>query len=297
MGNQQNKSQETALLALREDIDKIDNQMISLLKKRMKVIAKVGELKKNNQEKFFIRSSREADMVKNLVKKSDATFPQSAIVSIWRKIITVANMHEQLLRVAIHNPKNIPDYEYLVREYYNDVAPVLTMDSATNVVAEIEKGEVQIGIFALPEEKDVTQKEDSSENWWINLANNRLGLRVFALIPFVEFSAREKNFEAIRLVAAAIKNPEKSSDDNSLLYVELDKEISRAQLLSVLKEQGLEAKILKSVKLHQIEGVIFYLLELRGFYLEEDEAIKNFSKSKIKPYVKILGHYAAPIKI
>jgi hypothetical protein len=206
-------------------------------------------------------------------------------------------MCEQTLRIAIHNPKNISDYEYLVKEFYSDVTPILTFDSATNVVAAIEKDDVQIGIFALPSEEDSAQKEDSSENWWINLANNRLGLRVFALIPFVEFSAQEKNFEAIRLVATAIKNPEKSSDDNSLLYVEVNKEISRAQLLSALKEQGLEAKILKSVKLQQVEGIVFYLLELRGFYLEEDVVIKNFSKSKIKPYVKVLGHYAAPIKI
>lgn len=298
MENQHNKSQETALQAFRGDIDKIDNQLISLLEQRMQIITKVGELKKNNREKFFIRSNREADLIKNLVKKPDLTFPKSAIISIWRKIITVANMCEQTLRIAIHNPKNISDYEYLVKEFYSDVTPILTFDSATNVVAAIEKDDAQIGIFALPQEsEDSQQKEDSSENWWINLANNRAGLRVFAMIPFSDDSAHEKNFTTIRLVAAAIKNPEKSSDDNSLFYVEVDKEISRAQVLLALKEWGLEAKILKSVKLHQVESIIFYLIELRGFYLETDEVIKNFSKSKIKPYVKILGHYATPIKI
>lgn len=298
MENQHNKSQETALQAFRVDIDKIDDQLISLLEQRMQIITKVGELKKNNQEKFFIRSNREADLIKNLVKKPDLTFPKSAIISIWRKIITVANMCEQSLRIAIHNPKNISDYEYLVKEYYSDVAPILMMDSATNVVAEIEKGEVQIGIFALPQEiEDFLQKEDSGENWWINLANNRAGLRVFAMIPFAEFSAQNKNFNSIRLVAAAIKNPEKSSDDSSLLYVEVGNEISKPQILSAFKEQDLSAKILKSVKLRQVESIIFYLIELQGFYLETDEVIKKFSKSKIKPYVKILGHYATPIQI
>ncbi len=300
MENQQNKSQEAALQALRQDIDKIDDQILSLLKKRMQVITKVGELKKNNQEKFFIRSNREADMIKNLLAKADSTFPKSAIISIWRKIITAANMHEQPLRIAIHNPKNISDYEYLVKEYYSDAVPILNLDSSTNVVAEIEKGEVQIGIFALPKDaEDSHRKEDSSENWWIGLANNRLGLKVFAIIPMVqnisEFSAHEKNFDAIHLVAVAIKKAEKSSSDNSLFYVELSSEFSKSQLLSAFKEQGISAKILKSVKMQQVDGIVFYLLECEGFFEEEDEVVKALKKTKIKPYVKVLGHYATAI--
>jgi len=298
MENQQNKSQETALQAFRQDIDKIDDQLISLLEQRMQIISKVGEFKRNNQEKFFIRSNREADMIKDLVKKADSNFPKSAIVSIWRKIIAAANMHEQPLRIAIHNPRNISDYEYLVKEYYSDAVPTLTFDSATNVVSEIEKGEAQIGIFALPRSsEDPHRKEDSNENWWISLANNRLGLRIFAMIPFTEFSAHEKKLDAIQLVAAAIKNPEKSSSDNSLIYVELSTEFSRSQLSAAFKEQGIDARILKSVKMQQVDGIMFYLLDCQGFFEEEDAAIKNLKKTKIKPYLKILGHYATPIKI
>jgi chorismate mutase len=301
MENQQNKTCqttcETALLALRQEIDQIDNQIISLLVQRMEVIARVGELKKNHQEKFFIRSNREADMIKDLVKKSGNILPKSTIISIWRKIITTANMDEQTLRIAIHNPNNIPDYTYLVKEYYNDLVPFHNFDSATNVVMEMEKGDAQIGVFALPKDEHDGGREDAKENWWIALANNRLGLKVFAKIPFFEFLDVEKNNNKIELVAVAAKNPEKSSDDNSLLYVEVNKETSRATILAALKENNLDAKILKSVKLQQVEGIVFYLIEVRGFYLEEDKVIKAFSKSKAKAYVKVLGHYATAIKI
>ena len=286
--NQQNK----ALTAFRSEIDKIDNQIISLLEDRMAIITKVADLKKNNQEKFFIKSAREADMIKDLVKKSDI-IPQTTIVNIWRKIITAANMREQPLHIAIHNPKNISDYAFLVREYYSDAVAISMSDSATNVVSELEKGVAQIGIFQLPQ----NDSENSAENWWINLANNRLGLRVFAKIPPVEYSGHEKNFEAIQLVAAAIKEPEKSSSDNSLLYVELSKEISKSQLISTLKESGIDGRILKSVRLPQVEAVVFYLLDVVGFFDENDAIISAFKKSEIKPYTKVLGHYATPIKI
>jgi hypothetical protein len=297
MENQSNKTPEAPLLALREEINQIDNQIISLLMQRMNIITRVGELKKNNQEKFFIRSNREADMIKDLVKKSGNILPKTTIISIWRKIITTANIHEQPLAIAIHNPKNIPDYDYLVKEYYNELVPLQNFDSATNVVAEIEKDEAQIGIFALPHEIGEEKKEDPKENWWISLANNRLGLKVFAKIPFYEIVDQKKDLDKIELVAVAAKEPEKSSDDRSLIYLEVAKEISKTQILSVLKELSLIGRILKSVKLAQVEGIMFHLIELDGFYLESDLAIKNFSKSKAKPYIKVLGHYAVPINI
>jgi chorismate mutase len=290
--NQQNKTCEASLLPLRQDIDKIDDQIISLLKDRMEVVTKVGELKKNSQEKFFIRSNREADMIKNLIEKSKNFLSSETIISIWRKIITAANMREQSLRIAIHNPHDVVDYTYLVREYYSNCVPMHNFDSVNNVVLALEKSEAQIAVFALPKNNFDLKVEDAAENWWIALANNRNGLRVFAKIPFAKFLDEKTQNNQIELVAVAAKNPEKSSDDNSLFYAEVSHEISKTQVLAAFKEQGLVAKILKSVKLHQVDGMVFYLIEVVGFWLEEDEVIKNFSKSKAKAYVKILGHYA-----
>lgn len=295
MENQQNKTCETALLALRQEIDKVDNQIIQLLGDRMQIINRVGELKKNNEEKFFIRSSREADMIKNLIKISDSNFPKSAIVSIWRKIIAAANMHEQQIKIALHNPKNISDYSYLLREYYYAAVPIDCHDSATNIVTDLEKGVAQIGVFALPKEKEGQEKSDMSDNWWIGLANNKSGIKIFAKIPFVE--SQEEDGDKINLVAVAIKPAEKSQEDNTLLYVELKKETSRSQIMAALSELGLKATILKSTKLSQIDDVIFYLVELEGFHAETDEKIQILSKSKIRPYVKVLGSYALPVRI
>ena len=294
MENQQNK----ALTSFRKEIDQIDDEIISLLKKRMQIILKVGELKKENNEYFFIKSAREADMIKDLIKKTGSDFPPSVIVNIWRKIITAANMSEQPIAVGVHNPSNSSEYNFLIKEYYNNQVPIYNFDSATNVVLEMEKGEVQIGAFLLPQDGfEEGKKEEAKENWWISLANNRSGLNVFAKIPFVKFSNEEKNLTKLQLVLVAKKQPEKSKEDNSLLYVEVSKEVSRSQILQALKENGLQGKILKSVLLQQVEGIAFYLIELQNFYLSEAEEIQNFSKSKIKPYIKIIGHYALPIVI
>lgn len=292
--NQQNKK----LALFREQIDEIDLKILNLLKDRMEVIKNVGELKKSNNEKFYIRSNREADMIKNLVNLAEDKFPKSTIINIWRKIITSANMNEQALRIAIHNPRNIADYTYLTREYYNNDVPIINYDSANSVVAELENSQAQIGIFALPDSsEDGEKKEDTKENWWISLANNRIGLKVFAKIPFVEFAQKDKNSNSIQLVAVAIKEAEKSSCDKSLITIETGKEINKSAILSALKEVGIEGKILKSAQVMQFDGIKFHLIELEGFYLENDEIFKKLSQSKIKPYVKVLGHFAQTILI
>ena len=163
--NQQNKT----LALFREQIDEIDLKILNLLKDRMAVIKNVGDLKKSYNEKFYIRSNREADMIKNLVNLAENKFPKSAIINIWRKIITTANMNEQELRIAIHNPKNISDYTYLIREYYNNDVPIINYDSANSVVSDLENKNAQIGIFALPSSNDESdKKEDTKENWWIS---------------------------------------------------------------------------------------------------------------------------------
>lgn len=273
------------LLGFRDEINKIDEKVLSLLQKRMKIVDGVAKLKTKNKENFFIKSAREADMIKELLRKFGDDFPKETIINIWREIITASNMHEQPIQIAVLNPNNISDYDYMVREYYSSNVPIKNFSSTFSLISEIEKGQVQIGVFALPNDND------GGENWWINLANNKIGLKVFAKIPFIEYENNANNYTRTNLLTIAIKEAEKSKDDNSLLYVEVDQEITKPQILSSLKQCNLAGKILKYTKLEQVEGVGFYLIELDGFFNQEDVAIKNFSKLTIKPYIKILGHY------
>jgi chorismate mutase len=279
---------------LRQEIDQIDNQIIALFESRKSVVNQVARLKKENKEKFFVKQAREADMIKNLISKPGLKFPKSTIIDIWRKLITAANIHEQPLSVALHNPKNIADYNYLIREYYNNEVPIIKCDSAQNVLSEIERGIANIGVFALPKDS----KEDLDENWWINLVHNKHNLKVFAKIPFAEHKREESHGNnQFQLVVVAEIKPEKSLDDNSLLCIELNSSSSKTQLINLLNEHKLNFKILKTAKLPQVEGINFYLVEVDGFIEENSELFNSLNHNKLKPYVKLIGHYAKPIVI
>lgn len=289
--NQHNKN----IQILRDEIDAIDKQIIELIKSRMSIIPRVSELKKNNNEKFYIKSAREADMIKNLVSKVEGNYLKQAVASIWRKIICVANMEEQVLKIGIHNPRSIIDYEYLVKDHFLVQANINNFDSATNLITEMQNGSINIGVFLLPNENDDFDKKDSfQENWWINMANNQIGLKIYSKIPFVEFYSNKK-MSNISLVATAIKSPEQSIQDSTVICLEANSQFSKSQIISLFKDNNFNPKILKSVKIQQLLGMVFYLIELDGFYLEDNLILKKLSQSNIKPFIKVLGHFPKPI--
>lgn len=275
------KKSEEALSLLRQKIDKIDEKLISLFEERMKIVAEVGQLKKNNKERFFIKSAREADMIKSLIAKSN--LPQSLVVDIWRKLITTANICEQPFSIAAHRSKKTDDYERILRQYYNDSIPILYFDKVDDVIDAAKKNAETIAVFALPTASKNSADEDQSENWWINLANDNGNLKVFAQLPLIKLSNR------INLVAAATKEVEQSSSDNSLIYIELENEFSESDLIFILSSCQFSAKILRtSIKSRSLASGDFrkvlgsaelprtsYLIESEEFLSESDEKIKN----------------------
>jgi chorismate mutase len=266
--NQQDKN----LQSFRQQIDKIDSQIINLLEERMRVVSQVTSFKKGNNEKFFIKSAREVDMIKGLVAQAGENIPPALVANLWRKIITASNMHEQPIRVIINNPRDISDYKYLVKAYYSESVPIVELNNTDELIAEFKKNSAQIAVF------DVSEK-----TWWIDLASNEVGLNIFAKTPLI------KSDDQIELFLAAVKDPEKSSSDSSLLVIEIADNFSERDLIESLESCGFEAKILQTAE------NTHYLVEIAGFYLKKDQLIAALQQSRIKPTVKILGHYANQI--
>lgn len=298
--NQHNKNNKN-LQDLRNEIDEIDHEIINLINRRMSIIPKVSEIKKNNNEKFFIKSSREADMIKNLVKKVENNSLKLAVINIWRKIITNANNCEQKLKIGIHNPLSLVEYEYLVREFFSQEISITNFDSATNLIAEIEKSTINIGVFLLPKfENEFDKKDTTQKNWWINISNNRVGLKIYAKIPFFEFTSKindHKKNDQLQLVLSAIKEAEPSGSDNTILSIEVSNSVSKSEIFSLFTNNNFNLKLLSCVKNSQFIGISLYLVEINGFFTENDLRIKQLSQDKIKPFIKVLGNYPLPIII
>ena len=276
------KQQYNKLLQYRRQIDEIDQKIIDLLKARMEVVAQVGKYKEKTKDRLFIKSNREADMIKNLANKIGDHLPKSAIVTIWRKIITSANILEQNLKIGIYNPQNLEKYYYLTREYYGDFVPIINFDNgAEEILAEISKNNIQLAVFALPN----NLVKNSENNWWIDLANQNSELKIFAKFPFVKYE-KDQNQEQNDLVVLAIKEEEQSISDKTLFVTKLAEDSDVNSLEKTLEEFDFSAKILAKNEQN-------YLVEIDGFFKQNDEKIQLLKNHKINP--KIIGHYPTPI--
>lgn len=265
-------------------IDKIDYQILKLLETRMEIVKEVGDFKSKKNDKFFIKSAREADMINNLITKASKNIFPETILGIWRKIITNANLLEQKIKIALHNPKKTNDYIHPLREYYNDLVPINNFENVSNIIHSLQKKEHQIAAFSLPKYLD----HPDNNNWWIYFSANN-DIKIFAKTSF----AKKNCHESVDLVLAASKNIEKSQSDNTLSVIEFKKnKTSQNNIFHKLEELGFKFKILDKSNLVQIPDIDFYLIEFENFIDTKNKKLNQFIESDLKPFIKIIGYYA-----
>lgn len=257
---------------LRKEIDQIDDEILSLLKKRMIKVAKVGEYKTRNRDKFFIRSARESDMIRSIVAKSaDTNLPPSAIISIWRKIITSANIYEQDLKIGVWNPEGDSSLAYIIKDYYLNDISLENFRDISNLFAAANR---EINIIAFPHFKERELK------WWKEISKQGVELKIYARLPFLVNFGQE-------IFIAAAKNMEQSSDDKTLLVFDfLDKE--QVDIEAVIEKLGYgKTKILDTLKSGDLLSL---LIELPMFIGDESNISSKLKDNNIG--VKIIGCYS-----
>lgn len=253
---------EKSLKALRTKIDAIDVQILSLLKSRFEIVHEVGELKNSHNENFFIRSAREADMLRALIDLSEDKLPNNLIIDLWRKIITSANVCEQPIKIGLYCQKEEEERCLIeLYRYYNNEIEIKFFDKSEDLFLEIEEKEIQIAAIDL-------FSQDSS--WWLNLATKHKSIKLFTKIPFLTQGKKE-------IMLFAIKEAEKSSSDETVIYVEAPLNIDPAIFTS---------KVLAKARK---KGKMIYLLSYQKFITEAElSSIDENNQMNVK---KIIGYF------
>jgi chorismate mutase/prephenate dehydratase len=92
-----------ALLALRERIDVVDRELLTLLNRRAALALEVGELKKHEGSPVF-RPEREAQVIAGLKTANPGPLRGDSVAPIWREIMSACRSLEQPSRVAYLGP-------------------------------------------------------------------------------------------------------------------------------------------------------------------------------------------------
>jgi chorismate mutase/prephenate dehydratase len=94
---------DAALQSLRERIDAVDGELLTLLNRRAALALEVGELKKREGSVVF-RPEREAQVIDGLKLRNAGPLKSESIAPIWREIMSACRSLETPTRVAYLGP-------------------------------------------------------------------------------------------------------------------------------------------------------------------------------------------------
>lgn len=92
------------LLKLRNEIDSLDRQLLSLVNQRAHVAEQVGELKKQEGTAFF-RPDRVAQVIEKIKSNNPGPLKGAHVAAIWREIMSACLALESPQRVAVLGPE------------------------------------------------------------------------------------------------------------------------------------------------------------------------------------------------
>ena len=133
-----------ALNPLRQRIDEIDDEILRLLTERAEIVLEVGRIKNTHQAPLHV-PEREAAILKRLMDNNPGPFPQAAVKSVFKEIISHCLNMEGPIRIAYLGPE--ATYTHLAaRHFFGSGCTFVPCESIPEVVAACHKGQATYGI-------------------------------------------------------------------------------------------------------------------------------------------------------
>ncbi|WP_457746716.1 prephenate dehydratase [Sulfurimonas sp.] len=139
----------------RVEIDKIDNEVLALLNKRMKVVERVGEIKKDSGGAIY-RPEREKAIIERLVTLNaeiDGLLNKSAIEAIYLEIFAVARNLELPERIAYLGPEGSFTHQ-AAESRFGAMSDYVSLNSIESVFKTLEAKRAKFGVVPIENSRD-----------------------------------------------------------------------------------------------------------------------------------------------
>lgn len=232
----------------------------------------------------------DAATVRRLVARHSGDFPLRAVVRIWREILTASLSAQALYSVHVYAGENALAFWDVARTYFGSILPVTGHATASAVIHACAEDPMACGVVPLPE---------SAENvspWWAQLAAaGEGGPRIMARLPLVLNDGGR--FDYPNAYAVGTIEPGPTGDDTSVLFVEVMQEFSRARLQSLLKQAGIDARIIAAGQEAGGSSSRELLLETDGFVAPDDARLAALLAAAGEGILRavMVGSYANPL--
>jgi len=135
------------LLALRDQIDTLDKQLLTLLNERAHVAEQVGEIKRRDGTPFF-RPDRVAQVIAKIRGANQGPLKGEHVAAIWREIMSACLALESPQRVAVLGPFGT-FCEQAAIEYFGGAADLIYCNSFDEVFHATASGSAQYGVVGV----------------------------------------------------------------------------------------------------------------------------------------------------
>ena len=147
--------QSRTLQELRCDIDAIDDRILELLNQRASLVIDVGRLKSGEKSDFHV-PSREREIYGRLTARNEGPFPNAALRSVFREIISASLALEAPMKVAFFGPKATFTHMAAMQQFGLS-AELVPHKAIPAVFEDVEKGRALYGVVPV---------ENSTEGWF-----------------------------------------------------------------------------------------------------------------------------------
>ncbi len=131
---------------LRQQIDKIDDQLVKLISRRGQLAQKIGDEKsRKGKTNHFHVPQREGAILERLRELNKGPFPNSSIESIFRELFSATLALEKPLKIAFLGPETTFSHQAAVR-HFGHSCTFNPCGNIETVFSEIEMGNSDYGV-------------------------------------------------------------------------------------------------------------------------------------------------------
>ncbi|GAB6066396.1 prephenate dehydratase [Aquifex pyrophilus] len=136
------------LKKLREEIDRIDEEILKLLNRRAELAKKIGEIKTKRNLPIHV-PEREREIFEKLLKLNKEIygerFPSEALIHIYREVISACLSLEKRLKIAYLGPKATFTHQAAL-EFFGFSAQFVPCSTIKDVFTEVETKRADYGV-------------------------------------------------------------------------------------------------------------------------------------------------------
>lgn len=140
------------LASLRQEIDRLDRDLVALMNKRAEIAAQIGQVK-DRQGLEVWSPAREEDVVARALENNAGPLPPETIRLVFRELMSGSRALQRTLRVAYLGPRHSYSHLAAVVKFGNAVEHV-PVGSIAAVFEEVNRRHVQFGIVPLENSTD-----------------------------------------------------------------------------------------------------------------------------------------------